>query len=94
MLMAGQKAAEKPKSAGNQPGLSSRPKKESRNILFAGLGGHQDFLISSLRRRGPLGNKGHLEVINDAVDHGIVREEGAGVPPRRSGAPKDSGSPS
>jgi hypothetical protein len=36
------------KTAGNPTGLSSRLKRESRNIITAGLSGHQDFLISSM----------------------------------------------
>jgi len=39
------------------------------------LGGHQDFLIGDLRRRGPFGNKAQLQVIDDPVPHGIVGEE-------------------
>jgi hypothetical protein len=47
--MAGQKAAEKLKSAGNYPDLFSRSKRGSRKILAASLSGHQEFLIDDMR---------------------------------------------
>jgi hypothetical protein len=34
-----------------------REKRESRRIFSGGLGGHQDFLISDMRRRGPVRDK-------------------------------------
>jgi hypothetical protein len=67
--------AREARSAENQPDFSSRSKRESRKIFSGGLGSHQDFLISSLRRRGPLRDKGQLEVVDDPVQHGIVGEE-------------------
>jgi len=73
--MAGQKAAARLRSAGKQPDLSSQTKRESRNILTAGLGGHQNFLIDKMRRRGSLGNKGQLQVVDDPVYHAVVGEE-------------------
>ena len=68
----GQEAADKPKSAGNQTDLSSPSKRELKNILTAGLSGHQNFLISEMRRGRFIGDKGQLEVVDDPVHHGIV----------------------
>jgi len=72
----GQQAEVKPKSLGNPTDLFSHVKRESRKILSQGLSGHEIFLEANLRRRGPLRNKGQLEVINDAIHHGTVGEEG------------------
>jgi len=52
-----QAIAARPKSAGNDPDLSSRSKRESRKILAAGLSGHQILLIGDMGRRGSLCNK-------------------------------------
>ena len=60
-----QEAADKLKIVGNPIDLSSQTKRESRNILTAGLGGHQNFLIDKIRRRGSLGNKGQLQVVDE-----------------------------
>ena len=62
--------------ARNPADLSSRVKRESRKIFGRGLGSHQNFLISQVRRRGPLGNKGQLEVIDDPVHHRKVHNKG------------------
>jgi len=70
--MAGQKAAEKPKSARNHPSLSSPVKKRSGKILSRGLGGHEIFLEGRPRRRGPIGDKGQVEVVDDPVQE-VVR---------------------
>jgi len=35
--------------------------------------GHENFLIGDMGRRRPLCDKGQLEVINDAVNHGVIR---------------------
>jgi len=40
-----------------------------------GLGSHQKLLISDSRRRRPLRDKGQLEVVDDAIDHGEIGEE-------------------
>jgi hypothetical protein len=50
--------------------------RESRKIFRGGFSGHQDLLISDMRRRGPLGDEGQFQVVDSAVDHGIVSEEG------------------
>ena len=61
--------------ARNPTDLSSRVKRESRKIFGRGLGRHQNFLISQVRRRGPLGGKCQLQVMDDPVHYGVVREE-------------------
>ena len=38
------------------------------------LGGLQDFLIADMRRRGPVRDKGQLEVVDNPVDHSPVGE--------------------
>ena len=50
-------------------------KKQITKYIRRGLGGHQDFLISSVRGRRLVRDKGQLEVVDDAIDHGIVGEE-------------------
>ena len=62
--------------ARNPTDFSSQDKRRLRKIFTAGLGGHQNFLISELRRRGSLGNKCQLQVIDDPVHYGIIRKEG------------------
>jgi hypothetical protein len=54
-------AADKPKSAGNSIDFSSRGKRKSRNILAAGLSGHQKLLMSDAGRRRFVGDKGQLQ---------------------------------
>jgi hypothetical protein len=56
-------AAGNAKSAGNQPDLSCRAKRKSRKILSRGLSGHQDFLISELRRGRFVGDKAQPHVV-------------------------------
>jgi len=68
-------AADKVKSAGNQPDFSCSGKGRLRKILAAGLGNHQNFLIGDVGRRGPLGNEGQLEVVDDVVHDGGVCQE-------------------
>jgi hypothetical protein len=46
----GQEAADKVKSAGNQPDFSCSGKGRLRKIFAAGLGGQQNFLISDMSR--------------------------------------------
>jgi hypothetical protein len=70
----GQPAADKLKGIGIPEDLSSRSKRESRRIFSGGLGGHQEFLVGD-RRRGPIGDKGQVEVVDDPVHYGIVGEE-------------------
>jgi hypothetical protein len=74
--MAGQKATEALKSVRNPTGLSSRLKRESRRIFSGGLSGHQEFLRDGMRWGRSLGNKGQLEVVDDPVHDGMVRQEG------------------
>jgi hypothetical protein len=57
-------------------GRTSPPgKRRLRKICTAGFSGHQDFLIGQVRRRGSLGDKRQLEVVSDAVHHGVIGEE-------------------
>jgi hypothetical protein len=65
-------AKKRRKSAGLLLLRQGEIKKNSRRRVS----GHQDFLISELRRRGSFHNEGQLQVVDDAVDHGIVGEEG------------------
>jgi hypothetical protein len=74
--MAGQKAAETLKSAGNNPDLSFRSKRRSRKILAAGLGSHQNFLIGNPGRWRLRGDKSQLEVVDDPVHHGELGDKG------------------
>jgi hypothetical protein len=67
------------KSAGNHPDLSNGTERGSWEIFTAGLGGHEEFLIDQVRRRRPLGDKAQLEMVDDAIDHGEIREEGNGL---------------
>jgi hypothetical protein len=46
----------------------------SWKIFSVDLGGHQNFLIDEMRR-GSLGDKRQLEVVSDAVHHGVIGEE-------------------
>ena len=50
-------------------------KKQITKYIRRGLGGHQEFLIGDMRRRGSLRDKSQPEVVDDAIDHGIVGEE-------------------
>ncbi len=72
-------AATKPlvRSKGREIRQTSAPGRrgESQRIFSRGLGGHEIFLEGKLRRRGPLRDKGQVEVVDDAVHHGIVGEE-------------------
>ena len=46
-----------------------------------GLCGHQVFLEGCLERRGLRRDKGQLQVVDDPVHHGEIREEGADLHP-------------
>jgi hypothetical protein len=60
--------------ARNPTDLSSRVKRESRKIFGRGIRGHQELLRDDLRRRGPLRNKGELEVAADEYGERGERE--------------------
>jgi hypothetical protein len=60
--------------AGNQPNSQAQAKRGSRRIFHGGLSGHQKVLIGLVGRGRLVGDKGQLEVVDDAVHHGIVRE--------------------
>jgi hypothetical protein len=40
------------------------------------MGVNRQPVPGDMRRRGPLGDEGQLQVVDDAVDHGLVGEEG------------------
>ena len=50
--------------------------RRSRKIFGRGIGGPEIFLECGLRRRGPFRDKGQLQVVDDPVDNGMLREEG------------------
>ncbi len=75
IAQAGQKALEALKGAGNQLDRF-RARRELGKIFGRRLRGHQEFLVSDVRRRGSLCDKCQLEMIDDPVDHGIVCQEG------------------
>lgn len=68
---------DKPLLSAKEPEISrtSGPgeKRGSRKIVSRGLGRHQMLLISDMGRRGPLGDKGQFEVVDDAVDLSILK---------------------
>jgi len=68
----GRPAADKLKGIGIPTDLSCRSRGESRRIFSGGLSGHQDFLTGDMRRRGPVRDKGQVEVVDDAVHHGAI----------------------
>jgi len=57
----------KPKSARNSTGFSSRGKRESENMLTAGLSGRNKFSISDAGRRRFVCDKGQLQIADETV---------------------------
>jgi len=50
--------------------------RRSRKIFGRGIGGPEIFLECGLRRRGLFRDKSQLQVVDDPVDNGMLREEG------------------
>jgi len=66
----GQQVGDKPKRRRKSDGpLLPRARED---LFSGGLSGLQDFLTGDMRRRGPLRDKGQVEVVDDAVHHGAI----------------------
>jgi len=53
------------RSTCDHPELSFRSKRRLRKIFSPGFDGYQEFLLNHMWRRGSLGHKGQLKVIDD-----------------------------
>jgi hypothetical protein len=75
LSLAAQEATKTLDGAENHRNFSCWGRRESQKIVSRGLGSHQILLIGHMGRRGALGDKGQVEVVDDAVDHGLVGEK-------------------
>ena len=64
----------------NRLDLRLRARERSRKIFDWGIGNHEEILKGTLRRR-PLRNERQLQVIDDPVHDGMVRDEGDDLHP-------------